>query len=146
MEKEIIYQELLQQAKGLVDHKADDICNMANLSALIYQHFNHHWVGFYRVIDHELVLGPFQGPVACTRIGYGKGVCGTSWKSAESLIVDNVHEFPGHIACSAHSNSEIVVPCIRHGEVYAVLDIDSIAYSNFDKIDTLYLEQLVALL
>ncbi|MBT8327776.1 MAG: GAF domain-containing protein [Bacteroidia bacterium] len=119
---------------------------MANVTRLIYNHFPHHWIGFYRVVESELVLGPFNGPIACTRIAYGKGVCGTAWKENKTIIVDDVHQFPGHIACSALSNSEIVVPCSRNNVVFAVLDIDSDQFSAFDNIDKNYLEQLVQLL
>jgi len=140
------YKELLKQAKALVDSKVDDIANMANISRLIMDHFPNHWIGFYRVVDNSLILGPFQGPIACTIIGFGKGVCGTAWQTMETQLVDDVHQFPGHIACSALSNSEIVVPCIRDGEVYAVLDIDSTEYAAFTELDKKYLEELVTYL
>lgn len=136
---------MLKEAEALIQNNVDLICNMANISALIQQHFDHHWVGFYRVRSDEMLeLGPFQGPVACTLIAYGKGVCGSSWKSANTIIVDDVDAFPGHIACSPHSRSEIVVPCMKNGVVYAVLDIDSSKLAQFDEIDKLYLEKLVA--
>ena len=134
------------QAKALIDPEADDIANMANLSRLLFDHFEHHWIGFYRVVGQQLVLGPFHGPVACTRIDYGKGVCGTAWKEAKTQVVEDVHSFPGHIACSALSNSEIVVPCIRNGKVYAVLDIDSTAFGEFTSEDQDYLEKMVSYL
>ena len=146
MNKEEQFQILLQEAKALVDNQVDDIANMANVSRLIYDHFPHHWIGFYRVYKSELILGPFQGPIACTRIPYGKGVCGTAWKENRTLIVHDVHQFPGHIACSALSNSEIVVPCVRNNQVFAVLDIDSERFNQFDETDKNYLEQLVDLL
>ncbi|MBR9860474.1 GAF domain-containing protein [bacterium] len=110
------------------------------------QELPQHWIGFYFVRGTELVLGPFQGPVACTLIQKGKGVCGSSWESGSTIVVDNVHEFEGHIACSPYSNSEIVIPCFRNGEVWAVLDIDSSEFSAFDEIDSEYLQKLVALL
>ena len=137
---------MLSQAKALIDPKVDDIANMANVSRLILEHFPNHWIGFYRVVGDNLVLGPFNGPLACTVINYGKGVCGTAWEQGKTQIVDDVHSFPGHIACSAASNSEIVVPCIRNGEVYAVLDIDSDQFNSFDDIDARNLEELVSYL
>lgn len=146
MNKEEQFKLLLKEAQALVDSNFDDIANMANLTRLIFDHFPHHWIGFYRVIEQELVLGPFQGPVACTRIGYGKGVCGTSWKEAKSIIVDDVHTFQGHIVCSSLSNSELVIPCKRNNKVFAVLDIDSVEFGAFDKSDQSYFEQLVELL
>lgn len=144
--KEQTYKTLLKQAEALIDPQVDDVANMANLSRLIFDTYGHHWVGFYRVIGDQLVLGPFQGPVACTQIAYGKGVCGTAWQKKDTQVVADVHQFPGHIACSALSNSEIVVPCVRNGEVYAVLDIDSTEFNTFDEVDRDYLEQIVALL
>lgn len=127
----------------MIDPKLDDIGNMANITALIHQHFQHHWIGFYRVVGQELMLGPFQGPVACTRIGFGKGVCGQAWEQGQSIIVQDVHQHPGHIACSPYSNSEIVVPCIRQGKVWAVLDIDSTEFNAFEQIDQDALEELL---
>jgi GAF domain-containing protein len=146
MTKEEKYKQLLQSASPIIDSTVDDIANMANLSRLIFDEFGFHWVGFYRVFKGRLTLGPFQGPIACTSIEMGKGVCGMTWKNKRSYIVDDVHEFDGHIACSPYSNSEIVVPCIRNGEVFAVLDVDSTTKAQFDAIDQAYLEQLVALL
>ena len=146
MKRELKYKDLLSQAKALIDPKVDDIANMANVSRLILEHFPNHWIGFYRVVGDNLVLGPFNGPLACTVINYGKGVCGTAWEQGKTQIVDDVHSFPGHIACSAASNSEIVVPCIRNGEVYAVLDIDSDQFNSFDDIDARNLEELVSYL
>ena len=122
------------------------IAKMANVSAALHETFGFWWTGFYRVENEELVLGPFQGPIACTRIKYGRGVCGTSWQRGETVIVPNVHEFPGHIACSSASNSEIVVPLIRDNKVIAVLDIDSTEFGTFDETDKAYLEQIVGLL
>ena len=146
MNKEEKYRKLIKEATALIDQQVDDIANMANITQLVMQHFDHHWVGFYRVVNDELLLGPFAGPVACTRIGFGKGVCGTAWEQEKTIIVDDVHAFPGHIACSALSNSEIVVPCVRENKVYAVLDIDSETFSAFEEIDQVYLEKLVSLL
>lgn len=144
MDKENRYKELLLEIKALIDPKIDLIGNMSNVAAALHGHLKMHWTGFYRVLNDELILGPFQGPVACTRIALGKGVCGTSWKIRESIVVGNVHEFPGHIACSAFSNSEIVVPLLKNNEVIAVLDIDSTQFNDFDEIDKFYLEQIVS--
>jgi GAF domain-containing protein len=116
---------------------------MANVAALLHEEFGFWWTGFYRVVGDELVLGPFQGPIACIRIACGRGVCGTAWQRGETVIVPNVHEFPGHIACSSASNSEIVVPVVSGGTVIAVLDIDSTDYGTFDETDRHYLEQMV---
>ena len=143
--KQELYENLLPQIKSLVECEADEIANMANVSACLKDTFNFWWVGFYRVIDNELVLGPFQGPLACTRIRKGKGVCGTAWQEAKTQIVPDVDAFPGHIACSSLTKSEIVVPIIRNGEVVSVLDIDSEKPANFDEVDKENLEKLVAL-
>ena len=140
--KETLYRELLTEVGGLVDGESDEIANMANISAAIYAKFGFHWVGFYRVVGEELVLGPFQGPVACTRIGFGKGVCGTSWKERKIIVVEDVEQFPGHIACSSESRSEIVVPLMKGDEVIGVLDIDSEYLATFDATDQLWLEQI----
>lgn len=140
------YQLLLPQIESLVAGEYDMIAKMANVSAALHETFGFWWTGFYRVENDELVLGPFQGPIACTRIKYGRGVCGTSWQRGETVIVPNVHEFPGHIACSSASNSEIVVPLIRDNKVIAVLDIDSTEFGTFDETDKAYLEQIVGLL
>jgi GAF domain-containing protein len=145
MTKEETYQTLLPQIQALVADETDTIANMANIAAALHKAFGFWWTGFYRVVGNELVLGPFQGPVACTRISFGRGVCGTAWERGETVIVPNVHEFPGHIACSAASNSEIVVPVRRNGQIVAVLDIDSAEYNTFDAIDKQYLEKLVLL-
>ena len=146
MNKAEKYQLLLPQIEALVAGETDSIAKMANVAAALHETFGFWWTGFYRVVNDELVLGPFQGPIACTRIRYGRGVCGTSWQQEETLIVPNVHEFPGHIACSSASNSEIVVPLIRDNSVIAVLDIDSTEFGTFDQTDKAYLEQIVRLL
>ena len=142
MTKEETYREILPQIQSLIAGETDLIANMANIVAVLHNAFHFWWTGFYIVKDDELVLGPFQGPIACTRIPYNKGVCGTAWAENKTLIVPNVHEFPGHIACSSASKSEIVVPIRRNGEVIAVLDIDSAAYNTFDAIDQTYLEKI----
>lgn len=144
--KKELYENLLPQMKSLVECEDDMVANMANFSACLKDTFDFWWVGFYRVIGDELVLGPFQGPLACTRIRKGKGVCGTAWQNSETVVVTDVDEFPGHIACSSLSKSEIVVPVIKNGIVVAVLDIDSEKYANFDDTDKVFLEKLVALL
>ena len=146
MNKEQKYQEVYKQIESVVDGEPDQIANMANTAALLHEAFGFWWTGFYIVKDGVLVLGPFQGPVACTRIGYGKGVCGTSWERKETIVVPDVHQFPGHIACSSLSNSEIVVPTFHGDEVYAVLDIDSKDFSTFDSTDQFWLEKIVRLL
>jgi GAF domain-containing protein len=143
--KEEQYQSLIPQIKGLLEGENDLIANLANISAALKEQFDFFWVGFYVVKQDELVLGPFQGPVACTRIKKGRGVCGTSWQQAETLIVPDVEKFPGHIACSSLSRSEIVVPVIRNGEVVAVLDVDSDEYNQFDEVDKQYLQQIIDL-
>ena len=138
------YEALLPQIKGLLDGEPDLIANLANVTAALKEQFGWLWVGFYLVRQEELVLGPFQGPIACTRIRKGKGVCGTSWAKAETLIVPDVEAFPGHIACSSLSRSEIVVPIIRNGDVIGVLDVDSEAPDAFDETDKIYLERVIA--
>ena len=140
--KKELYENLLPQIKSLVEGETDLIANMANVSACLKDTFNFWWVGFYRVEGEELVLGPFQGPLACTRIRKGKGVCGTAWQEAKTMIVPDVDAFPGHIACSSLSRSEIVVPIVKDGKVTAVLDIDSEKLATFDQTDQKYLEQL----
>mgnify|MGYP003522641532 FL=1 len=140
------YELLYEQVKALINKENDDIANMANVAAIIHEAFNFWWTGFYRVIDKELVLGPFQGPVACTRITYGRGVCGTAWKEEETIIVEDVHQFPGHIACSSASKSEIVVPIFKDNQVVAVLDIDSEKLATFDNVDKEWLEKIVNLI
>ncbi|HXB39020.1 MAG TPA: GAF domain-containing protein [Bacteroidia bacterium] len=144
--KEEKYISLLPQLHALVEGEKDLTANLANIVAALRQTFGFFWVGFYLVKNNELVLGPFQGPVACTRIGLGKGVCGTSWKNAETIIVDDVEKFPGHIACSSASKSEIVVPIYNTDKkVAAVLDVDEDKYSMFDTTDKLYLEKVAVL-
>ena len=140
------YQSLLPQIKGLLDGETDLVANLANTVAALKEQFGWFWTGFYIVKNNELVLGPFQGPVACTRIRKGKGVCGSSWAEALTLIVPDVEKFPGHIACSSLSKSEIVVPVIRNGEVIAVLDVDSDQLDQFYATDQYYLEQIVDLI
>ena len=160
MLKEEKYRSLLPQVKSLCEGETDMIAKMANVSALLHQEFGFWWTGFYRVmsdadasdnssiITHHssLILGPFQGPLACVHIGYGKGVCGTAWKERRTIVVPDVEEFPGHIACSSESRSEIVVPMFQGDEVVAVLDIDSRDLATFDDTDARYLEQLVAVM
>ena len=154
MTKEQKYEELRLEVAGLTEGESDEVANMANVAAAIYAKFCFHWVGFYRVVPidsapagaapaAELVLGPFQGPVACTRIAYGRGVCGTAWKEKRTLIVPDVDQFPGHIACSALSRSEIVIPILRQGAVIAELDIDSAETDTFDATDEHYLTDLL---
>ena len=143
--KEEIYLQVLNQLKALVQGEEDLIANLANSCALLKEAFNWWWVGFYLVKNQELVLGPFQGPVACTRIAYGRGVCGSAWQQQKTIIVPNVHDFPGHIACSSASLSEIVVPFFgSNQEVIGVLDVDSEHLNYFDEIDAKYLEAIVA--
>ena len=139
------YQSLIPQIKGLLEGENDLVANMANVVAALKEQFGWFWVGFYVVKNNELVLAPFQGPVACTRIKKGRGVCGTSWAEAKTLIVPNVEKFPGHIACSSLSKSEIVIPVIRNNEVVAVLDVDADEYDQFDTTDQQYLEEIVTL-
>lgn len=140
------YQLLLPQIESLLAGEKDTIANMANVAAALKQTFDFFWVGFYIVKDDMLVLAPFQGPIACTRIRYGKGVCGTAWKEARTLIVPDVEQFPGHIACSSESKSEIVIPVICDGKVVAVLDIDNDEVDSFDETDAVYLEKICRLL
>ena len=137
------YQSLIPQIQGLITGEPDLIANLANIAAALREQFGWLWVGFYLRKNDELVLGPFQGPVACTRIRKGKGVCGTSWEKAQTIIVPDVEAFPGHIACSSLSRSEIVVPLIRNNEVLGVLDVDSAEPDQFDTTDQQYLEQIV---
>ena len=142
-EKAETYQSLIPQIEALVDGETDMIAKMANVAAALHQTFGFWWTGFYRVVGNELVLGPFQGPVACMHIPFGRGVCGTAWQRQETVIVPDVHAFAGHIACSSESNSEIVVPLFRDGQVIAVLDIDSAEYNMFDETDKAFLEQMM---
>lgn len=149
MTKEEKYKELVEDIRAIIDGESDIIAIMSNIAAEIHQTMRFWWTGFYRVIGDELVLGPFQGPIACMHIAYGRGVCGTSWKKAETIIVPDVEQFPGHIACSSQSKSEIVVPVFSHDEekkVIAVLDIDSEHLSTFDETDRKYLEEICGLL
>ena len=149
MTKEEKYKELVEDIRSLIDGETDMIAIMSNVAAEIHQTMGFWWTGFYRVIDNELLLGPFQGPIACIHIAYGRGVCGTAWKKAETIIVPDVEQFPGHIACSSQSRSEIVVPVFSHDEekaVIAVLDIDSEHLATFDETDRKYLEEICGLL
>ena len=139
------YESLIPQIKGLLGGETDVIANMANAVAALKEQFNWLWVGFYLVRGEELVVGPFQGPVACTRIKKGKGVCGLSWQRKETVIVPDVEKFPGHIACSSLSKSEIVVPMIREDQVVAVLDADSELPDHFDQTDEHYLQIIIGL-
>ena len=138
--KEEQYTALIPQIRELVKNERDLIANLANIAAALKQTFGFFWVGFYLVKGNELVLGPFQGPVACTRIPFGKGVCGTAWKERRTIIVPDVEQFPGHIACNSASKSEIVVPLFDNGEIIGVLDIDSDRMNEFDEVDARYLE------
>ena len=140
------YKSLIPQVKGVLEGETDVTANLANVAAALKEQFGWLWVGFYIIKNNELVVGPFQGPVACTRIKKGKGVCGTSWAEAKTIIVPDVEKFPGHIACSSLSKSEIVVPIIRNDEVVAVLDVDSEELDQFDSTDQHYLEQIVNLI
>lgn len=140
-----LYATLLPQLQSIVEGEEDVIANMANVAACIMETFHFWWVGFYRVIDNTLVLGPFQGPLACTRIKRGKGVCGTAWEKSQTIIVEDVDQFPGHIACSSASRSEIVVPILKNNKVVAVLDIDSEKLATFDSIDQMWLEKIAEL-
>ena len=146
--KEDKYRLLYSQIKSVTECEDDLIANMANAAAMIHETFGFWWTGFYRVIGNELVLGPFQGPLACSRIPFGKGVCGTAWKNAETVIVPDVDAFPGHIACSSASKSEIVVPVFGAdgASIVAVLDIDSASYATFDEVDRIWLERIVSMM
>lgn len=146
MDKREKYEALLPQAAALVEGEPDVIARMANVAALLHREMGFWWTGFYRVLDGELVLGPFQGPVACTRIARGRGVCGTSWQEGRTIVVPDVEQFPGHIACSSESRSEIVVPVRHDGVIVAVLDIDSRERATFDDTDRHYLERIADLI
>ena len=146
LSKEERYQSLMPQVKELLSGESDPIANMANMAAVLKEVFGFWWVGFYIVKENTLVLGPFQGPVACTRIGYGKGVCGTVFEKGEAIIVPDVALFPGHITCSSQSKSEIVLPIKKDGKVLAVLDIDSELFNTFDQTDQHFLEEMLLLL
>lgn len=137
------YEVLIPQVRSLVQGESDVVANLSNVVAALRQSFGFFWVGFYIVRDKQLVLGPFQGPIACTRINFGKGVCGTTWKEGKTIVVPNVDEFPGHIACSSDSKSEIVVPVFKNGAVAMVLDVDSDRLNDFDDTDRVYLEELM---
>ncbi|MCF0197296.1 MAG: GAF domain-containing protein [Bacteroidaceae bacterium] len=140
------YESLIPQIEAVMDGETDLIANMANVSSMLHETFGFWWTGFYRVVADELVLGPFQGPMACTRIHRGKGVCGTAWARGKTVVVPDVEQFPGHIACSSASKSEIVVPLLdRRQEVFAVLDIDSASLNTFDEVDARYLERVARL-
>ena len=152
-DKQQRYETLVPQIEALVSGEPEVVANLSNIAAALKQTMNYFWVGFYLVKDNpmptgrqELVLGPFQGPIACTRIGLGKGVCGTSWKEKRTIIVPNVDEFPGHIACSSASKSEIVLPAFKNNEVFLVLDVDSDNLNDFDEVDEKYLEQLMRII
>ncbi|WKN43153.1 GAF domain-containing protein [Tunicatimonas pelagia] len=140
--KEELYQTLLPQLKSLTQDESNIVANLANLAAALKHGLGFFWVGFYRVKNEELILGPFQGPVACTRIAFGKGVCGTAWKEKRTIVVPDVHQFPGHIACSSESQSEIVVPVIKDNKVAMILDVDSDQVQDFDEVDEKYLGEL----
>ena len=141
--KEELYSNLIPQIKSVVELENNAVANMANIAACIQETFRFWWVGFYRVIENELVLGPFQGPLACTRIKKGRGVCGTAWAEGKTIVVPDVDAFPGHIACSSASRSEIVVPYFKDNKVIGVLDIDSEKLNTFDETDKVYLEKLM---
>ena len=146
-EKEEKYRLLTEQLKALLDGETDQVAMMANVAAAIQTEMGFFWTGFYRVVGNELVLGPFQGPVACMHIGFGRGVCGTAWQQRQTIVVPDVEQFPGHIACSSLSRSEIVVPLFgADGEIVAVLDIDSMELATFDQVDRLYLEAICQLM
>lgn len=144
-DKSAMYDQLESQLGSLLEGEGDEVARMANAAALIHQTFGFWWTGFYRVSGQELILGPFQGPIACMHIPYGRGVCGTAWKERRTVVVPDVELFPGHIACSSESRSEIVVPVWREGEIVAVLDIDSRELGTFDEVDAVRLERLVQL-
>lgn len=142
-DKEKTYELLYKQVQALIDGEKDEVAVMANVAAMIHETFHFWWTGFYRVMGQELVLGPFQGPIACTRIAYGRGVCGTAWQEKHSIVVPDVEQFKGHIACSSASKSEIVVPVWKNDEIVAVLDIDSEKLDTFDETDRIWLEKIV---
>ncbi len=144
--KEEQYQALLPQVKALIDYESDFVANMANLAAALKEQFDFFWVGFYLVKDEQLVLGPFQGPVACTRIAHNRGVCGTAWAQAETIVVPDVEAFPGHIACSSLSRSEIVLPIMHDDNCVGVLDVDSAELNSFDAVDAKYLQEMLQIL
>jgi len=145
-DKKAQYESLLPQIEALLNGEPNLIANLANIAAALKEQFNWFWVGFYWIIEEELVLGPFQGPVACTRIKKGRGVCGAAWERSATIIVDDVEKFPGHIACSSLSKSEIVIPVFKEGKIMGVLDVDSSDLAAFDATDQVYLEKIVALI
>jgi len=145
-DKQERYNSLLPQIEGLISGEQDVVANLANITAALKQTMDFFWVGFYLVKNNELVLGPFQGPIACTRIGFGKGVCGASWKEKRVILVPDVEQFPGHIACSSASKSEIVLPAFKNGEVALVLDVDSDKLNDFDETDSVALQRLMKLI
>jgi L-methionine (R)-S-oxide reductase len=145
-DKEEKYNTLLPQLEQLVKGESDLIANLSNIAAALHQTMNFFWVGFYLVKGDQLVLGPFQGPIACTRISLGKGVCGTSWQKKETIVVPDVEKFPGHIACSSSSKSEIVLPALKKGEVFLVLDVDSDQLNDFNEADKSYLERVMRII
>lgn len=140
------YKTLIPQIEALITGESDVVANLSNIAAALKQSMNFFWVGFYLVKENQLVLGPFQGPIACTRINLGKGVCGTSWKQGKTILVPNVDEFPGHIACSSASKSEIVLPAFKNGAVALVLDVDSDQLNDFDEVDAKALEQVMRII
>ena len=145
-DKKTQYESLLPQIQGLLSGETNLVANLGNIAAALKEQFNWLWVGFYWIIEDELVLGPFQGPVACTRIKKGRGVCGTSWEKEATIIVDDVEKFPGHIACSSSSKSEIVLPVFKEGKILGVLDVDSSELAAFAEVDQLYLEKILAMI
>jgi GAF domain-containing protein len=145
-DKKTQYESLLPQIQGLLSGETNLVANLGNIAAALKEQFNWLWVGFYWIIEDELVLGPFQGPVACTRIKKGRGVCGTSWEKEATIIVTDVEKFPGHIACSSSSKSEIVLPVFKEGKIVGVLDVDSSELAQFDEVDQLYLEKILAMI
>jgi GAF domain-containing protein len=145
-DKKTQYESLIPQIQGLLSGETNLIANLGNIAAALKEQFNWLWVGFYWIQEDELVLGPFQGPVACTRIKKGRGVCGTSWQKEATIIVDDVEKFPGHIACSSSSKSEIVLPVFKEGKMVGVLDVDSSELAQFDEVDQLYLEKILAMI
>ncbi len=140
------YESLIPQIQGILEGETDLIANLANITAALKEQFQWFWVGFYLIKEDELVLGPFQGPIACTRIRKGRGVCGSSWAQGKTLIVPDVEQFPGHIACSSLSRSEIVVPLYKGSDIWGVLDVDSEFLAQFDETDQQYLEKIVRLI
>jgi len=145
-DKKTQYESLLPQIQGLLSGEINLIANLGNIAAALKEQFNWLWVGFYWIEKDELVLGPFQGPVACTRIKKGRGVCGTSWEKEATIIVEDVEKFPGHIACSSSSKSEIVLPVFKDGKILGVLDADSSEIAHFDTVDQVYLEKILAMI